>query len=89
LLEVTDGIPAAPHDLIHELICEGNRTSRIINELRLYTGPPAFKDGTVGWSKRHNLKLFSALFPKLEDIFTAVNISLTWEWAATLTNPVP
>ena len=76
LFEITDGIPASPHYLINQLIREGNRASRIINELRLHCGPAAFKTGSVRWRKRNNLKLFSALFPKLEDIFATVNITL-------------
>lgn len=76
LFEITHGIPAGLHYLVNELIREGNRASRIINELRLHRGPAAFKTGAVRWRKRNNLKLFSALFPKLEDIFTAVNTTL-------------
>ena len=76
LFEIAHGIPAGPHDLIDELICEGNRASRIINELRLHSSPAVFKTGAVRWRKRNNLKLFSALCPKLEDVFTAVNITL-------------
>jgi hypothetical protein len=72
----THVIPAGPHYFINELICEGNRASRIINELRLHSVPTAFKTGTIRWRKRNNVKVFSPLFSKLEDIFAAVNITL-------------